>query len=494
MASEKSIIRVLSEPTIELDDLESKDIEEGTDPNNASPSSPVKYSKQYGGAFPLVKINEYVFTTNQVMTLELLCVSELPSINITLNITDKSFYSTSYPKDGDVLTVFIRSKNDVFKPIRNDYEITSINSIPRDGGDENTPDTITLSGVLRVPGYFATKCFSKRGTAMNVIHRTAADLKLGFASNEVDTSDEQAWICPYDKVSDFLYNTTSASWNNDKSFYTYFIDQYYYLNFVNIESMFSEKTDIDTAMVTSILTNDYVKDSEKAEHEGKLILSDWDELSMTNFYIMSYNINNNAASINNTHGYRRYAMFYDGLTKESVKIYSDPITTDGAEQDQILLKGRAGEDIYKQQVQNKWMGVQYGDNGENCHENYNVAKITNFQNTVHLDKMSMSVRLKTANFNLRRMQTIPVIIIVKKDTTRKIINEPIDDNGDSPKVQNENNKTQTAVKADELPFVIDKTLSGNYVIQKIIYTYKEGFFNQECVLIRREWSTPPQTH
>ena len=495
MATEKQLTRSLSEPMIVLDDIEAKDLEEGTSSDMGSPTSAVKYSKQYGGAFPLIQINEKVFTSEQVTDLEIRCVGIIPSITVYFNVLDKSFFSTSFPKDGDVMSVFIRAKNDLFKPIRNDYEITNVSVFPRDGGGENTPEDMQISGILRIPGYHATKCFSKRGTSMNALWKVAADLNIGFASNEVDTADEQTWICPYDKVEDFIFDTANAAWKDDNSFFTYFIDHYYYMNFINVEPLFSEDSEIEESLGKELLSQDFGKDSSNAEFKGKVILTNWREMSSTNFFIQSYSLENNSASINNRHGYRRYAMFYDALVKEPMKIFSDPLTTDGSEKKQILMKGRPGEDFYKQQVQRKWMGVQYGENGENCHEKFNVARITNFQNNVHLDKMGLRVNLENVNFNLRRMQPIPVVITIVKDSTRKQINEPIDENGENaPTDTNEPNRTKSAISAEQLPLTLDKTISGNYVIRDIIYRYTKGEFKQELFLIRREWPVPPQTY
>ena len=117
-----------------------------------------------------------------------------------------------------------------------------------------------------------------------------------------------------------------------------------------------------------------------------------------------------------------------------------------------------------------------------------------------MDKLNLIVELESVNFNLRRMQSIPVIIVIKKDFSRKKINEPIDEDQEAtPPNSDEPNRTKSILDSEELPFTLDKTLSGNYVIKDIIYTYRKGLdddaqFRQECVLVRREWPTPPQTY
>ena len=495
MANEKQIVRVLTEPTIILDDIQSMDVESGTAKQIGAPTSPVKFSKQYGAVIPLVQILGKVFEPSQITYLEINSSGELPFCTATFAVNDKSFYSSFFPKDGDLMTVFIRSKDDVFKPIRNDYEISNIQINAREGGGENSVDTMTISGALRVPGYDAVKCFSKKGTSMEVLMQTATDLKLGFATNEVDTADKQVWICPFEKTRDFIANTVLASWKSRDSFYTYFIDPFYYLNFVNMEPLFSGETEIDDAMSIDLLSNDYGKDNEQAKQKTKTVLTNWQENSGTPFYMLRYSLVNNSAAVNLTHGYKRYVSYYDALLTNSQQIFVDPITSADAEKNKILLKGRPLENHYLSQIEGKWMGAQYGEDGENCHANYNYAKINNFQNIVHLSKMGLRVTLQALNPNLRRMQSVPVIITIMRDPVRKKLNEPIDEAQEATEPNpNEPNRTKSALKAEDAVITLDKTITGYYVISEINYIYRKGEFRQELYLVRREWPTPPQLY
>jgi hypothetical protein len=141
------------------------------------------------------------------------------------------------------------------------------------------------------------------------------------------------------------------------------------------------------------------------------------------------------------------------------------------------------------------MGVQYGKDGENCHPKYNYAKVNNFQNNIHLEKMGLKIVLPNPNFNLRRLQTVPVVIIIKKDTVRKVLNEPIDEAEEASHPNpNEPNRSKPILNAEQIPFTVDKTISGFYTIHSIDYVYEKGKFHQECIMYRREWPTPPQSH
>jgi len=495
MPNEKQIIRTLTEPTIILDDLQFLDTETGTGKVLGKPETAYKPSKQYGGAFPLIKLNNYIFPSDTVKELRISSADIRPYVSIVAELRDKSFYSTAFPKDGDVVSIFIRGKVDPFKPIRNDYEITSVyvDNVP--GGGETTPDTLHISGVLKIPDFDAVKCFSVKGTSFKTMMKVATDLKLGFASNEVDTSDSQTWLCPNEKVKNFLDETVLASWKDENSFFSYFIDHYYIMNFVNVEYMYSEQPDFEQAISLLRMSSDYLKDSEISGSLGKLVLSNWEEISQSQLFITQHSLINNSASINLSHGYKRYSQFYDGLLKENQSFFVDPKTTPGKENDHQLLKGRPNENQYLKQINTKWMGVQYGKDGENCHPKYNYAKVTNYQNNTHLEKMGLKIKLANPNFNLRRMQTVPVVIVIGSDYGRKKINEPIDEsNKSSSGNSNEPNKTQPAVDVEKLPFTVDKTMSGFYVLHTIDYIFENGNFYQECTLFRREWPTPPQSH
>lgn len=494
MANERQLIRSLTEPTMPLDEMTSYDVEDGTSSQIGSPSSNVKYSKQYGGAFPMVQVNDFVFEGEQIDSMEIRSEGFRPSASVTINVTNKSFYSTSYPKDGDLLSIFVRSKDDVFVPIRNDYDITnvSIDSQTRSGdGTENGADQMTITGVLRIPGYNAEKCFAKKGTSFKALMQTAKDLRLGFATNEVDTSDTQTWICPFDSVEDFLYDTAISSWKDENSFFTWFIDIYYKLNFVNVNPLFSEEAQIDDALAEALMTQDFGTDSKLEKPAFKTILSNLNDISNTNFFIENYAMQNFSAAINNREGYKRFLQYYDGLIKDYESIFIDPITSPESEKDKVILKGRANENYYLEQVKHKWLGVLYGNNGENCHEKYLYAKIQNYQNNVHLDKIVLDLRLPRCNFNLRRYQVLPIIIVNKRDLVRKKLTENEDVNNEkAPSTQR--GASPAAEDIESTPFSVDKFYSGYYAIRDIIYKFDRGRFTQELKLIRREWPTPEQ--
>lgn len=493
MANEKQLIRTLTQPTIVLDDIKAFTDEKTADEDQDNPVSPYKTVKQMGAVTPAVQVSTKIFTGEEVTSLKIMTGRDLPECIASFLIMDKSFYSRSFPKDGDLMSVFIRNKDDLFKPIRNDYIITKVIVNSQEGANEDAYDSMTIVGVLNVPGYHAIKCFSKKGTSFKTLMEVATDLKLGFATNEVDTADSQTWLCPFDRTSDFIRDVTVSAWKDEESFFHSFVDPFYYLNFVNVEPLFGEKTEIEESLMVDLLSNDYGNDNVQAKEVGKTVLTTWDEHAGTPFWIKKHELFNNSADVNLSNGYKRYIQYYDALLKEQQLLFVDPKTTTGAENDQMLLKGRPRENFYLEQIQGKWMGVQYGENGENCHEKYNIAKVQNYQNLVHLDKMGLKITLQSLNPNIRLLQSVPVMIVIKRDSTRKVANQPADESGEVATSADPSDPIteKPAVDPFDSPITLDKTVSGFYVVWGIDYVYEQGEFRQDLKMVRREWPTPP---
>ena len=477
MALERKILTI-TDPTIAIDEMSITDYEDGDKGRIIGDRD----SKRLGSLYPFVQINGYKFDENEIVRMKLDVTGFYPTISVTVATSNGVFLSKSYPKDGDPLSLFIRSKKEEFKPIRLDFEITFINSAP---STDSTGEKIafTINGNIRIPNIHTevSKAFRDL-SSYDALIQIAEDLNLGFASNDTDTADKMTWVCPFDSYRTFIEDTTEASYKKDDSFFTSFIDHYYYLNFVNVHQQFSEELEIDAAITNLSMLTDYDEGQTNKSAPMPLILSNFSQVQGTSMYIDKYTLHNNTGLVGINNGYRRFLQFYDSsfiTEKPEEKFHSfavEPLNTEGS-QDKQLLKGRNDEDIFETHQKFKWMGTQYGlpDSAGNVHENYQYAKILNWQNNVELNKMVLHVVTAQANFNLYRGQRIPIVIVNDGSTLRKQVTKDEKDNPDMP-----------------LPLTYDKFLSGYYMIKGMKYTYNidEGIFRQEIFLTRREWPLP----
>lgn len=485
---EKSIIRSLLDPTILLDEISFRDAEEGTDVDNAAPSRGTKLQKELGNTFPLIQINDYILHQEEVEKVVIDNTGFLPIIDLrfTLGASPSTFVSTAMPKDGDRINIFIRARDDAFKPIRNDYLVTDV-STTKGANNQGDGMTIRISGELFVPGINDERIVAFNGNSIDVLEEIANELGLGFATNEVGTSDEQTWICANDTYANFIHHIVDSSWKDEKSYFTAFIDVYYHLNFINTSNQFGDITEIDDALIDTLISQDTKEGEEISMGVEKKIFTNVEDRKGTNMYISNYRVINNSSEIAKRYGYKMHCEFFEQNSLGKWDIYAEPIITEGSENDKIILKGKAGEDFYKTQLKKRWAGIQYSRDEHNVHEKYLYSQVHNLMNNMELEKMKLEIEVPRANFNIYRGERIPCILISSGDPMKTAFLETEEE----IKEGGEFNKPGRPV--------MDKFYSGFYMIQGMIFKYQArnpnntqefGHFTEEVVLTRREWPTP----
>lgn len=469
-------IQKITVPTIAIDEMSMGNVE---DPNNPMYSTDSK-TKQTGSLFPLIMINKYKFSENELTNFQLDLTDFLPRVQVTIAIGDGRFISKSYPKDGDPLSIFVRSRLDDFNPIRCDFEITSITSAPSSDSTGNTA-LYNIEASLRVPRLYAEFCTAyKDMSSYDALLELSTDMQLGFASNELITNDKMTWLCPYDSYRKFMSDITKASYKDDDSFFNTWIDHYYVMNFVNVNNQFGEEFDVEDALETLNSAKDFHEGHTLEPVKTKVLLSNHKNLRGTGNWISGYTLLNNCGQVVQQNGYRRYVQFYDmnaeGDPNTKYQSYFiEPLNTEGVD-DKILMRGRVKEPvIYKEQNKNKFLGIQVANPVGHVHENYMHAVVNNFQNKQEIDKMVMHVTLTKCNFNLYRGQRIPLLILNEPGTQRATM-------------------TQDPEAPDNPKLVQDKFLSGYYYIKGMKITWDESTANffQDLYLARREWPIPHQ--
>ena len=487
--NQSQIIRQVSKPSLVLDDMAVLDTEYGTNKEiGEDNSSDVKYTKAVAGDMPMVFLNKIIYRGEDIAHMTIDSKDFLPTISLRLLIRQKFVYSTSFPKDGDIVSIFIRSKDDVLKPIRNDYYITSVSI--ESSKNEMGYDFMNINGILYVPRLMSQVCSYQKGKSIDVLHRMAESLKIGFATNETDTSDTQTWLSAYEKQENFIKEITYASWKNQDSFFTSFIDVFYHLNFVNVDPMFSEQPGFESGIDMMSFSSDYDDYMDLIKSPSSIILTNSSHATYSKFRITNYEQVNLANAINFKSGYLKFMHYYDALLKEKIVFHSDPKTTPGSENTKYLMKGRNEQDNREDAVSHNWVGTIYGANGENCHSKFTYAKNWNYQNLLHMKKLYLEVSLEGVNMNLRRFQVVPVIIVAEQDMTRKEMNA--DDENSTKDTASSRDDVNNKLPDTQDTISVDKFYSGFYVIDEISYIYDAGQLKQKISLLRREWPVPPK--
>lgn len=486
-AVERNILTVI-EPTIELDELEVIDVESGTEnsQNTSMKEKPTKFTSM----IPIIRVNGYDVQGDRLEMFELECTGFYPTCRFSFFDRDGMFTARYYPKDGDIIQLYIRSQGDetTFKPIRIDFTVEDIKPLGG-GGSTDTASQIMIEGRMHVPNLFTEKVQFQDNTSWNSLLSIAEELQLGYASNVEDTTDQQIWTNPYDTAEKFIQDITSNSYLSDDSFFTSYIDPYYYLTFVDANKLFGQEPDLETSQMFNQNAMDTMGSGDEAEsdYEFPNMLSNMVQMQGTARYISKYQQVNKSGQISKNNGYKRYTQYWDLESKEFINEFVDPITNDTPGM-VPATKGRTingeVEGPRKDQVKFKYLGTQ----GDNVHANYYYASILNFQNLAEMDKFGMVLELDAINPAILRFSRIYCQILEYAQNVKSTLTAPENDE-DVPNDSQRREESPDNVASDKTSQngIINEYLTGFYVITGIEYILtKPGGLRQRLHLRRRE--------
>lgn len=474
MAENPWYIKTYDTPTIRLDEISIPDYEYGTRQDKVKDRR-VRQSLMKGEESPVIKMNGTILSNKLIQNFSLSLMGQdsfLPQCRVSFIDDDAKFIDQNYPMDGDLMSIYLKSSVKELKPLRNDYQIESVSSADLAG--EGRGATINVKGSLRVPRLYGEESKAyKDKTSWEVLREIAKDLQLGFASNVSETDDEMTWINPNISRYDFIQHVSSHAYKDDSSFFICFIDQYYILNFINVNQQFSFTEQFDPAKITRLFDASYTDESAEVDDfnlTDELFVTNDSSRTGTNSQIYGYTLVQNAGVIARSHGYQRHVQFFDYNQRDYVDLKIQPLNTEGSEE-KFLQRGRIDENFWKDEIKYKWLGIQHNKPSGNVHPNYLFAKIQNTQNNIEINKMGLRMSIPMYNPNLIRYMRLPVLIVVKNDEyqqTSVLKPEELDQ------------------KKDRVP---NNFLSGFYVIIDIRYTYSsdDRGVKQEVYAVKREW-------
>tara|TARA_R110000772_G_scaffold57747_12_gene130789 strand:- start:1667 stop:3142 length:1476 start_codon:yes stop_codon:yes gene_type:complete len=477
--SKNSDILTIKEPAVVLEQIEVGNFK---DERQTTPDK----EKYMGNSTPHIKINGYEMDSNTIIKFKINSKDFLPTIDLAFIDVSKQFQN-DFPKDGDLIELYIRSRNDnAKKKTRINFDILSIK-----GQSSKNKNIYTLTGIMKVPNLFSEKQLSfLEDTSYNHLLSVCDEIELGFASNETVTNDKMPRFNPNNTIKDFIKKTVDYSYKDENSFFTSYIDLYYYLTFVNVNTLFSmdETLEDGIADIISSVTEDKDSKSEGVKgDDNKIILSNHDNFNNTTNFIKSYSLFNNSGKIWITNGYKRYSQYMDMDTYEFQSFFVDPLTTEGSENDLVILKGKAGDESYKLQNKFLYQGRQFSTLNEgNLHPNYHYAKILNYQNNEELNKMGLTITLQDISSSISRYKRIPVAIYERNSGVIANVGMRY---GDAERGTQPEQDGNTADAQED--FVANSFISGFYVVRDFSINWEKAKgFTQTVNLIRREWPIP----
>jgi len=498
MSIEKSILAILK-PKIKPVELKIIDQESGSALEKLGDAVPKTFrqdlSKTLGALFPLVQIRNIRIDYEHLSYFELDMYDKIPKLLLSFKDVLGKFNIES-PMDGDIISIYLKAPDiKSERPIRIDFDILDVDSDP-------VSKTFSVQGIMKIPKIFKEVCEGlDKNTSFEHLLSTAEKLQIGFASNVTSTTDAMSRIIPYITYEQFIKETVAYSYSDDKSFFDWYIDPFYYLCFVNVNKQITTELEPMDVTITSASnwgaapSFDDVKDS----YTGPLVLTNDPRKAEFNVYISNWSIKSSFASKWIKNGYRRIIQFFDidEINKDTEylnNISVESLTTEGSEKSFILMKGKSGDNFYKEQCKYKWMGKQNAVSvGGAVHDNYVYANVLNFQNNQDLTKMNLSVIVNGLNLNIYKYMSIPVHIYESGSEKINKLKQRDKDLGedDNIKVEEQPDVIKEDLGKNTSDMILNKFVSGNYIVTGLSYVYSKGkIIRTKLQLSRREWSIP----
>ena len=428
------------------------------------------------GKFPYLVFSygsKLALDANDIIYFKLIGDGFIPEIQVVFRDPTNKLIDDNFPLDKSIVSLMIKSNSDILMPIRCDFYITNFNPVKSSlVGDDKI---YTMKAILDLPIIIKNSSFPKM-TSFEVLKQIASETLLGFCTNIDNTVDTMTWICPGDEyIREFIPETVSQAYKSDDSFLWSFVDYYYNLNYVDIETELNEN-------INSQLTVLNTKDTKDTEETIPLILNNHPNSKHSNLYIQSWNLINDSTAVNFDVGYEPYIYYFDDLGKKFNYLLMDTISTAGDDKSKIVLKQR-NDDVNTnsgnvQQKKKYFMGKIDTDN---VHKNFIYTQLQNQNNIKSLQKIKINVVLPNPNFELYRFQPVEIVLYDLNDMQAKTGKS---DNSVQQTINNENR--------------INNRLSGKWLITGINWVFdkpsgrskgNQTVFRQEVTLVRRELTT-----
>jgi hypothetical protein len=490
-------IFTITEPSLKLDVMV-------YDSGNEEDPDGKKISRENGSLTPAIRINEVDIEQEDLNSVVIKLSSFVPEIFVSFMDNNNMFRGDSIPRDGDVVSVRIASRQDtVFKDIRMDFDIIRCSaSSSADNGQtqQSQPGGLySITGRLRVPRLLAeeSKGYGKK-TSLDHLEQIATELELGFATN-IDSSDDlMSRFCAYIPKIKFIQEIVNHGYINDDSFVVAKIDPYYYLNYIDLNKIFNSNNNLEIGYFHK-LQEDINKNPEDNNNanliESPLLITNHPRYMSSSQFFENFRIINEAGEKTSRFGYKLKLQYFENDSDEGlVEFDIEPKASNRLADAEEPLRGRRQDETrYKEEVKQKYVGrLDVDKTHGNTHINHYFASIQNKINYAQSTKMKLEVILDSFNPSIYLYMKIPVFIVAYNTSEVARLRSLKDSmkNKGLKTVGEEYGEDPNSEGGDKI--AMDEFHTGYYIVENIEYLYdsQDGLgIRQKLTLMRREWPT-----
>ncbi len=406
----------------------------------------------YNGVYiPPYLIDSFYLTSNEF----------LPTLQVYFKDETAEMINSGFALDNTIISLYIDSRtkdsggSPALRPIRMDFKISDYNYME----EENL---FYIQGIPNIDSLYLqdTKSYPNK-TSFQCLKELAQNMKVGFRSNVADTTDSMTWLNMSIENHSFIKDVTKRAYKGDNSFFTSYIDYYYNLNLVDVEQCMKESIEQKGVLTAS---DEGIDEANSQTVEDLYIISSKYYNNRYNNLYESYEISNQSTKISIDNGYKTIVHYYDRTGNWNQKAgtflrFNLETNTDGKG---IVLKSFPNDTqengFFKRNSKNVYLQPLDIDN---THRNFNFAFVLNEYNNAEIDKVKISITMRTPNFNFYKFQKIKVFVMNISSGQTEIVNE---------------------------------RLTGGWLIKEINYYYTpDDGIKQELIMVKRELSAGDYT-
>lgn len=334
----------------------------------------------------------------------------LPLCYIAVLDTNKVLSDIGFPTDNAKISIVLPSNHDALANIFMDFKIQKYEIELVRG---STVKKIHMWGICNVENLLIPEYKSyPKISSYDLLNNVAQDSGLGFMSNCSSSSDSMTWLNPGIHNYEFLQDTANKAWVGDSGFIWSFVDLFYNINYINVETALSEDIKNIKWVNTSIVNNNLITNTQNNQIISPILTNESSQKG-SNTYFSGEKILNQSTDISLKRGYLRNVYFYDidgNWSKKggAYKKYGlDTITSTGSSNNSIFLKGEPGStDFYTKNITNHYLDKI---DTSNMFSDFLWAKLQNSENLIDLQKITLQITLSTPNFNIKRFENIQLV-------------------------------------------------------------------------------------
>jgi hypothetical protein len=408
------------------------------------------------GREPTLYYNGIMLHLDGIHSFELNSDGFMPILHVFFNDKTDEMANNAFARDNTIISLYLSSRTKdtssvpKLRDIRIDFKIVDYSYLE----DERL---FYVQGVMNVDKMYTTDIAHYESmSSLEVVRKMSSDMKLGFSTNTPGTNDRMTWINPDLRNFLFIQDTVNKAYRDETSFFTSFVDFYYNVNFINVETQFQG----DITNVEGVLTHSQSNTAESdAQTVGSLVLTNSGINTGYNNTFVSYEVSNKSTKGSIRNGYRTEVYYYDkfGNAEQRAGTFLRFKVEPNTEKDGIALKSfeadTSKDGFYNTHAKKVYMSPVEHDN---IHTNYNYATVLNKCNNDELYKLNLTLYLTFPNYNYYKYQKVEVIIY-----------------------------EMNASRSEEN--VINRKLSGEWVVTAINFTFnKDEGLVQVMKLARRK--------